>query len=269
MCDSRTGLDATVQYVRDEDGVQLLGSRIVQLAFLGDDRMEEWSRDGRISAPAIVDKVPLSCRLVLSGLRSRVQDIPTMLGMGDLLTVATSYPNTLASFAAENQLNLAVAYTPEGGCEGYVASGRADLCFDITNSGTTQAENGLIVYREGDPLKLNVLTSVEYQSPCRDELKNNLKQITDILFNRKRQAREDSDIESPTITLFRSQNALVKKYGEESAEVMQAFLQRPRKQRELVDECADLIYVMRCMLTEAGVTLEDVLTEDIRRNENK
>ncbi|MCA9331054.1 hypothetical protein KC957_03320 [Candidatus Saccharibacteria bacterium] len=144
--------------------MELLSTGEADIAFLGDDKLAEWQADGRISDASVVDSVPQECRFVLAGPRSAVRTIPTQLGMGDLLTVATGYPGLLEAFARERGLNLVATYTPEGGCEGFAASGKTDLVFDIAQSGDTLRDNDLLVYREGSNLSLEVLDGVSYSA---------------------------------------------------------------------------------------------------------
>lgn len=256
-------------YVRDNVGMELLSSGEADIAFLGDDKLGEWQADGRVSDASVVDSVPQDCRFVLAGPRSAVRAIPTQLGTGDLLTVATGYPKLLEAFARERGLNLATTYMPEGGCEGFAASGKTDLVFDIAQSGDTLRDNDLLIYREGDKLSLEVLDGVSYaEASPQDQLEAGLEQIAKAYFERVRQARQPAaPDDSYTVGLLRDPNKLTKKIGEEFGEFLQElFAARPDRAR-LIGEAADLKYAVDLALAIRGVDPVEVVREDIRRNQ--
>lgn len=261
----------TLQYARDNVAVELLSGGEVDLAFIGDDKLGEWQESGRITEVSIVDSMPMDCRFVLAGASKAVRDIPTQLGMGDLLTVATGYPKLLERYAREQGLNLAVTYTPEGGCEAFAALGKTDLVFDITQSGDTLRDNSLLVYREGDLLNLEVIdgaTLACQQYP--DPLRNSVERIGRTYFERVRQARRQSvsdDTPSYTRELLGDPNKVIKKLGEEFAEFMQAYLRQPSSRDELVNEAADLFYAMGLALATKGISPLDVIDKDVARNQ--
>lgn len=239
------------------------------MAFIGSDKVNEWTLDGKIKDIGTVDSIPIDCRIVLAGKSSRVRDIPTMLGRGDTLTVATSYPNLMEKFARDQSLNLAKTYTPTGSCESYAASGRTDLVFDIVQSGNTLKQNDLLVFRESENLSLNVIDSIKLTDNQKGMLEVRLDKVTKTYFERLILSRSDAKVESFLVAMYRDQNKMVKKYGEESMELMQALLRRPKDREEIINEGADLVNILRIFLTTSGITLEDVLEEDIKRNEDK
>lgn len=208
--------------------------------------------------------------MVLAGRRADVRTVPTRLGKRELLTVATSYPKLLGEFACKKGLNLAVSYTPRGSVEAYAATGRSDLIFDITQTGRTITANDLVIYREDNPLTLKVVDRLTKNDDSQggDELLSSLNGIYQTMLRRIRESRESDDSDSLTIALCRDQNAVVKKYGEESAELLQEYLRRPTSQVGLIDESADVLYIASVMLAQNGVSLADVLREAIRRNQN-
>ncbi len=256
--------------MRDNVGLELLDAGEADLAFLGDDKLGEWQADGRISDASVIDSVPLECRFVLAGPRSAVRTIPTQLGMGDLLTVTTGYPMLLEAFARERGLNLAVTYTPEGGCEGFAASGKSDLVFDITQSGATLTDNELLIYREADNLGLEVLDGVTLrETPPDAQLEAGLVRIAQTYFERYRQAREPRNADdSYTVELLRDPNKLTKKIGEEFGEFLQELFARPTDRGRLIGEAADLKYGIDLALIARGVNPVEVSREDIRRNQS-
>lgn len=250
-------------------GLEMLASEDAQLAFLGSDKSGELQAEGRLSDLSVVESVTMDCRLALMGPRRNIRDVPTQLGKGDVLTVATSYPLTLEAFAREQSLNLVVTATPSGGAEAFARSGRTDLTFDIVDSGVTQRDNDLLIYREGDKLRLDVLDAATYKpSLLIDELACGLRGVADTYFERLRQSRlPATDDDSYTVKLLRDQNALTKKLGEEFAEFLQAALRKRPSKTELRSEGADLLYAVGLVLLRDGVTIEEVLKEDIRRNQ--
>ncbi len=253
---------------RDKDAVDLLDKNRVDLAFIGDDKIEEWTDSGNIQSVEVADRVLTSSQFVLAGLATKAWEIPTQLGRGELLTVATSYPAVLAKFAVQNGLNLAVAVTPKGSCEAYVTAGDADLTFDIRSTGRTLKENGLVVYREGRTIKLNVCTNVTVCPVENVPLELSLQNITDTLLRRSIQAREGTaPASSFTARLFQDRNALKKKCFEEFGEFDDACLTGTRAQ--LIGEGTDLLTVMQVRLLKRGIGLVDVLKECVRRNKEK
>lgn len=249
--------------------MELLSTGEADIAFLGDDKLGEWQADGRISDASVIDSVPQECRFVLAGPRSAVRTIPTQLGMGDLLTVATGYPGLLEAFARERGLNLAVTYTPEGGCEGFAASGKTDLVFDIALSGDTLRDNDLLVYREGDRLNLEVLDGVSYSAATsQGQLEVASERIAKLYFERVRQARQPAaPDDSYTIELLRDPNKLTKKLGEEFAEFLQEVCAATPDRDRLIGEAADLKYVADLALAVKGIDPTEVAREDVRRNQ--
>ncbi|MBP7806869.1 phosphoribosyl-ATP diphosphatase [Candidatus Saccharibacteria bacterium] len=254
---------------RDEDAATLLSAGEVDIAFFGEDKLTEWQLVDEIDEVSIVDSVPIECRMVLAGRRTDVRTIPTKLGKRELLTVATSYPALLGQFACKKGLNLAVTYTPTGSVEAYAARGRTDLIFDIKQTGRTLNANSLLVYREDKQLSLKVVEKLTRNNQYRqlDTTLDSMERIYQTILGRLREARVTDASVSITGEFCRDQNLLVKKYGEESAELLQEFLRRPVSQDSLVSESADLLYVMSIMLAQNGVSMSAVLQEDIRRNE--
>jgi phosphoribosyl-ATP pyrophosphohydrolase len=71
-----------------------------------------------------------------------------------------------------------------------------------------------------------------------------------------------------TTELLGDNNRMVKKFGEETAEFLQAFLLE-QTENELVGEAADVWYAVSLMLAKRGISPLAVLEEDIARNNNK
>lgn len=73
--------------------------------------------------------------------------------------------------------------------------------------------------------------------------------------DRKREGPESSY----TVKLLRNRNLLLKKIGEESAEVILAA--KDKKREELVYEAGDLLYHLMVLLYDEGITMEDIYKE--------
>jgi len=73
--------------------------------------------------------------------------------------------------------------------------------------------------------------------------------------DRKREGSESSY----TVKLLRNRNLLLKKIGEESAEVILAA--KDKKREEMVYEAGDLLYHLMVLLYDEGITMEDIYKE--------
>lgn len=249
-------------------GLELLNEGAVDLAFAGDDILDELELSGKLASKQVVDSSQLACRFVLAAPEGAMNDIRARLNQGDALSVATSYPAKFAEFADRENLNTRVIYTPQGGCEMFPAAGLADFAYDIAQSGNTLAANGLVICCQEEPFCLRALGAVglRAEEPA-DPLRRALGAVADTYVQRLEQAREpERPTDSYTVRLLRDQNRLVKKFGEESAEFLQAVLRAQPSKSELRAEGSDLLYVMGLWLARNGVTIAEVLDEDIRRN---
>lgn len=255
------------QWLRDEDGMRLLGERTVDLAFLGTDKLTEGTLDGRFSDVSVVDRKPIDCRMVLAGSAERFADLSRQLRGGEPLSVTTSYPEIVAEFAQTRGYNLRPGYVVEGGCEGYVGAGRDDLVFDICKTGKTLDANNLRVFDDSDRLDLAVIDACEYVSPA--EIGRGQVKEAKTLKDRYAESQSDAPSRSFTVEMFRDQNKRVKKVGEEVGEVYQAALRDPVDVNELANEVADLFYFLKVLAQARGVSPIDISLEEIRRNQLK
>jgi len=71
--------------------------------------------------------------------------------------------------------------------------------------------------------------------------------------------RREGSESSYTVKLLRDRNLLLKKIGEESAEVILAT--KDGKKDEMVYEAGDLLYHLMVLLYDEGITMEDVFKE--------
>lgn len=186
--------------------------------------------------------------------------------LGRPLTVATSYPYMLSEALRSESVDLRPVYV-SGGCEGYVAAGENDLSFDVKSSGNTLRDNGLVIYKETPKITLNVLDACNFDPRSRgDKLLDDLSAVTDTLVERCIQMKLP-EFESTTLALMRSPNDRVKKLFEEFGELVQALQRTPTDKGEIISETADLLYALQIFLALEGVSLLEVLNEDIRRNQ--
>ena len=81
------------------------------------------------------------------------------------------------------------------------------------------------------------------------------------LYEKIKSKIESKDENSYTRKLVADKEVLKRKLIEEAAEVITA-----KNKEELIWECADLMYFLLVYMAEAGVTLEDVYKENLRRD---
>lgn len=257
--------ETTLQYVRDVAGLELLNSGERDLAFIGEDKYFELSLNGSLKGVNVVDTVSIDCAMVVAGPDDDGMT-PVQMHLGRPMRVATSYPFLLANIAMDPVFDLRPRYV-SGGCEGYVTSGLCDLVFDIKSTGETLAVNGLKIYAESKRLSLKVLDACEYDpGTAGDKLLEGLRSVAQTLVGRLKQT-ENPHVISYTLDLIKSQNKRVKKMGEEFGELMQALLRDETRKTEIIAEAADLLYALQVFLVCEGISLLDVLKEDIRRNQ--
>ena len=252
-----------LQHVRDEEGLQLLSDGRRDLAFIGSDKFTELQLNGSLTDPSVIDRIPIECTMVLAGLPD--ENLPIYMKLGRPLTVATSYPFTLSEALRTSSANLKPVYV-SGASEGYVASGLNDLVFDIKAKGDTLRENGLTIYQESSQLTLNVLDACNYDPRSGgDKLLKGMNDVAAILAERCEQINS-ADVESYTLSLMRSPNQRTKKLFEEFGELVQELQRESKNRSRIISEAADFLYNLQVFLALEGITLIDVLREDIRRN---
>lgn len=232
------------------------------MMFLGDDKLTELTLNGSLKNVSVIDKIPLGLNMALGGPND--PSVLISMKLGKPMVVATSYPFTLAESARTSFIDLRPR-TVGGATEGYVPD-ICDLVFDVKASGRSFEENGILTYAETGPIFLNVMDGCDYDPRSNeDRLIDSLRQISIELLNRKQ--TPGSYTESLTVQLLQSQNKRVKKLFEEFGELVQAFQRSEVDRIEIVSEAADLLYVIQVFLTLEGISLIEVLQEDIRRNQ--
>jgi phosphoribosyl-ATP pyrophosphohydrolase len=247
-------IDGRFSLLRDCDAFEDLLRGYVDIAFLGDDFTFEQEASIEV-AEKISPEKPI--RYELLGQGRRQLELPTKLGRGQPLTVATAYPKALTEFAEDKNLRLVPLVTRKGSIESYPARGITDFAFDLVQSGSTKIANGLVAYRTGKQVQINVVTGAE--RPAITCIREGLERIDATMMDRL--AKPTSSYASLVVG---DANKTMKKVAEEAVEL--AVAARYGNRREVVSEGADLLQAMRYSLIRNGVTLAEVLEEDIRRN---
>jgi len=125
-----------VLYMRDDDIPQLVANGTATLGIVGLNEVVEKGYDVEI-----VEKLGFSgCRISLALPKS--VDYPGLEWFNGK-KIATSYPNILKNFLAENGISAEVEVIT-GSVEIAPAAGIADAIFDIVSSGSTLVSNGLV-----------------------------------------------------------------------------------------------------------------------------
>ena len=171
-----------VLYLRDDDIPQVVAAGTADLGIVGLNEVAEHSTDGTAdgSPVKVVRELGFGqCRISLAVPKSEPCDGPAWF---EGKRIATSYPNVLRHYLAENGVN-AIIEVIAGSVEVAPAAGIADAIFDIVSSGGTLISNGLKEVEKVFPSEA-VLIANPSLSPEKEELLN------EILF------RIDSDVVS-------------------------------------------------------------------------
>lgn len=124
-----------VLYMRDDDIPQVVANGTASLGIVGLNEVEERGFD-----VVVEEKLGFGgCRISLAIPKSEVYDGPQYFNGK---RIATSYPNILRRYLAENGIQAEVEVIT-GSVEIAPAAGIADAIFDIVSSGSTLVSNGL------------------------------------------------------------------------------------------------------------------------------
>lgn len=125
-----------ILYLRNSDIPQYLEDGVIDIAILGENLLIEKQKN-----VAIVEKLGFAkCRVSLA-VPKEIEN--NSLSYFEGKKIATSYPNTLNSFLAQNNINAEV-HIISGSVEIAPNIGLADGICDIVSSGSTLFKNGLI-----------------------------------------------------------------------------------------------------------------------------
>ena len=128
--------DAEVFFLRNSDIPQYLEDGIVDLAIIGENVIAEKQAD----ISSLLGLGFSQCRLSIATPKGLVyEDIRSLEGK----KIATSYPNTLKSFLAKNDVS-AELHIISGSVEIAPNIGLADAICDLVSSGSTLFKNGLV-----------------------------------------------------------------------------------------------------------------------------
>ncbi|MDO8265732.1 MAG: phosphoribosyl-ATP diphosphatase [Candidatus Saccharibacteria bacterium] len=242
---------------KDKDALVGIEKSWIDLALVGDDVLNEIDIVELDIVDRFLPKIIQPCRFELMGRADRVYDLTTMLEKKKPLTVATSFPKALAKFAATNELALPIEIVNCGGTELYPAKGFTDLAFDIVQSGSTKTANNLVSVLYGDTVELNVVRGIGTRvRSMRDDL---------LRADQTMASRLRNPTDSYASRVVADANLSRKKVSEEAGEFIVASVNGTKA--ELVGEGADLIQAVRYVLVRTGLTVTEVIEEDIRRNQ--
>jgi ATP phosphoribosyltransferase len=240
-------------FVKSSDILSDLNNGFADVGFVGSDKIDEQQLAGRWRN--IGDQIVASakCDLVVAG-----GDQYGRVGK----RIATSYPYLPQRWLHSRMWGYKpdIVVTPSGSVEAYVGMAACDTVVDIRESGKTLADNELAVLEEIEPISTKLVWREGDKEPELDV--NGLYAALSRINGSKRPVgyyQEDRHLigKSVTAKLFNSRNALVKKLGEEVAEVIQDVVKE--NGYGLVLEASDLIYVLSVALCSQGKSLIEVL----------
>ena len=171
-----------VLYLRDDDIPQVVAAGTADLGIVGLNEVAEHSADGTLAGSQVKVIRELGfgqCRISLAVPKAEPCDGPAWF---EGKRIATSYPNILRHYLAENGVN-AIIEVIAGSVEVAPAAGIADAIFDIVSSGGTLISNGLKEVERAFPSEA-VLIANSSLTPEKEQL------VNEILF------RIDSDVVS-------------------------------------------------------------------------
>lgn len=164
-------------YLRDDDIPQYVFDRVTDVGIVGENVVREKGHDLQI-----VERLGFArCRMSLAFPRG-----VDYRGLDQLngIRIATTYPNILAAFLAENNLDAEI-HVISGSVEIAPGIGLADAIFDIVSTGSTLISNGL---RE-----VEMVMESEAVMVANSELSPDKQEILEKLLFRIRAVRKASD----------------------------------------------------------------------------
>jgi ATP phosphoribosyltransferase len=131
---SATGVPVTGFLIRTKTYPQMVALGVLDVAIVGSDALEgnPWAEQCEV-----ILRQPQGVRMVLAAIDPSVLSLP-------LLRVATPFGDWAARVLGEMGHPTTI-FSVAGGSEALVASGLADVCFDIVETGDTLKANGLVI----------------------------------------------------------------------------------------------------------------------------
>lgn len=169
------------------------------------------------------------------------------------VAVNRKYELTSRKFISEklpNSIDSVSAYS--GDTELTVSEGINDCCVEIVYGGRTRIDNGLKVIEVVRFSDISLIGEKQFANPWEKEYMR----IMDRVMN---------PTDSYTSQLLEDQNEIVKKFGQESAEFIQAYAQGDG----MVNEALDVIYSVMVALASKGTAWEEVENELQGRGNNE
>lgn len=177
MLSSSQNFPLEAVYLRDDDIPQYVFDRVTDVGIVGENVVREKGHDLQI-----VERLGFArCRMSLAFPRG-----VDYRGLDQLngIRIATTYPNILAAFLAENNLDAEI-HVISGSVEIAPGIGLADAIFDIVSTGSTLISNGL---RE-----VEMVMESEAVMVANSELSPDKQEILEKLLFRIRAVRKASD----------------------------------------------------------------------------
>jgi phosphoribosyl-ATP pyrophosphohydrolase len=249
--------DGRFTLLRDADAVEDMVRGWLDIAFLGEDFTAEYGGTFEVF-DTIRPKKESVCRFELMCSEYRADEVQSKLKGNEQITVATSYPKALSTFATKNSLNVHLEVVCTGSAESYATRGIVDAVFDLVSSGKTKEANQLVCCIEGPDNYIQVVTGV-YPAARQELTIRSIEELDAIIASR---LNEPTD--SYTSSLLKNLNNVCKKLGEEAVELAIAASKGNRE--AVLWEAADLLYVMRCALVLNDSSVIELLKEDIKRS---
>ena len=226
---------------------------------LGSDKYDESDSSATFEAIG-----PLACRFALAVPKDR--DINSDTPNSGSLRIATSYPRSLANFAAQRALAPYATVQYPGKVEGTVGLGIADAVYDIRESGDSMRDNDLTVLYDGPPVILGGVwqETSEIALPAFDT--SAYLDSLAVIEDKAARIRSGEAPSTYTEKLMSNINELVKKLGSEQAEFLQAILRLDTDPDEVLNEAADFVYAVTVALSVKKLSMISVLNILAGRN---
>ncbi len=262
--------DKRFALLRDGDIPTLLReSDRPQIGFIGSDSFGELTD----RAQASLNFRPLAdmaVRFALASPKGNCKNVQKKLELGDTINVATSYPRATKSFVGQIGVPFKIVTSPRGSIEALpFVRNDVDAVIDLVKSGDTLRANGLNIV--ADNLGKVAIGAVWKSKTSGNE--NTMKgsyedyqlmlaalRIIDARVQESKRGCRDSY----TQRLAGEPNKLVKKLGEESAELLAAFLTGIGP--DCAEETADNLYTMQLLLSMRGSSLLEAIRIFAARN---
>lgn len=241
-----------------------------QIGFMGSDTYQELTDKAQVGLN-FKPLADIAVRFALACPSGNVEAVQKKIEQGETINVATSYPRTTKSFVAQLGSPLRVVASPRGSVEA-MPFVRSDIeaVVDLVKSGDTLRANGQeIVVDDLGRVAIGAIWKSDTSLGGDIEKGGNYQEYQlmqgalDAIDARVREARSGRR-DSYTQLLAGEPNRLIKKLGEESAELLAAFLSG--SDQDCAEETADNLYTMQLLLSVRGTSLMEAIRIFAGRN---